>query len=244
MKPTLLNPLTIVWLLIGGVISILLIQTGGQFIICFAGLGILVSINHKNLFQIYQHVKPFFIFLPVMSLFYLGFSFLLTDLSAKTIFISAMQALGRLFLMIIVMAVYLQSSGPTILLRAIRSIWWRIDIPWKKVEDFFLFLSLILRFYPLYQQEWEFIKRSQRSLGIENIHGRFKNLRNAIQNLPGIIIQSYRKAENTAGIMVLRGYGTQIPRGVAYPIKFRISDSVIIILSFVGYYWLYLYGSL
>ncbi|MEE9189409.1 MAG: energy-coupling factor transporter transmembrane component T [Candidatus Neomarinimicrobiota bacterium] len=244
MKPPLLNPLTIVWLLIGGVISILLVRTGGQFFICLAGLGILVAINRKNLIQIYQQVRPFFVFLPLMSLFYLGFSFLLTDQSAEVILTYALIALGRLFLMIMLMAIYLQSSGSTILLTAIRSIWWRIDKPWKKVEDFFLFLSLILRFYPLYQKEWEFAKRAQQALGIENVQGRLKHVRSAIQNLPGIIIQSYRKAENTAGLMILRGYGTQIPRGVAYPIKFRILDRAIIVISFVGYYWLYSYDSL
>jgi energy-coupling factor transporter transmembrane protein EcfT len=242
--PLLLNPLTVVWLVIGSVISILLVQTGEQFFICSAGLGILIAINRKKISQIYHRVKPFLIFLPVMSLLYMGFSFILTDLSTEAILIYALIALGRLFLMIILMAVFLQSSGPTTLLTAIRSIWWRMNIPWKKVEDFLLFFSLILRFYPLYQKEWEFAKRSQRALGIENYQSKLKDVRIIIQNLPGIVIQSYRKAESTAGIMVLRGYGTQIPRGVAYPIKFRTVDSVIIVISFVGFFGLYSYGSL
>jgi len=41
--------------------------------------------------------------------------------------------------------------------------------------------------------------------------------------MPGMLIHQLRRADDVAMAMILRGYGKQIPRGVTYPISFKIN---------------------
>ncbi len=59
-----------------------------------------------------------------------------------------------------------------------------------------------------------------------------------------MILQSYRKAETTAVVMKQRGYGNQIPRGVANPILFKISDLILLIIILIGFTFLNQYVTL
>jgi energy-coupling factor transporter transmembrane protein EcfT len=98
-----------------------------------------------------------------------------------------------------------------------------------------MFLELTLRFYPTFQREWQTINRSKKALGLTSSLIRWGQIKSAVNDLPGMILQSYRKAENTAAIMLQRGYGNQIPRGVANPILFKISDLILLIIILFGF---------
>ena len=65
---------------------------------------------------------------------------------------------------------------------------------------------------------------------IANNGKKWEKVKSTANDLPGIIIQSYLKAENTANVIKQRGYGNVIPRGVAMPIPFRIIDSILLLL--------------
>ena len=107
-----------------------------------------------------------------------------------------------------------------------------------------MFLELTLRFYPTFQREWQTINRSKKALGIVVSDSKWNRVKSVTNDLPGMILQSYRKAENTALIMQQRGYGKQIPRGVANPIFFKISDLLFIVIIVIGYILLNRYVSL
>ena len=62
--------------------------------------------------------------------------------------------------------------------------------------------------------------------------------------LPGMILKSYRKAENTASVMQQRGYGNIIPRGIANPIPFKLNDLILLVIILSGYTLLNLYVTL
>ena len=110
-----------------------------------------------------------------------------------------------------------------------------MNLNWKKVEDMFIFLELTLRFYPTFQREWQTINRAKKALGLNSSSGKWGQVKAVANDLPGMILQSYRKAENTAVVMQQRGYGNQIPRGIASPILFRMSDFVLLIIIFIGF---------
>ena len=103
------------------------------------------------------------------------------------------------------------------------------------VEDIFMFLELTLRFYPTFQREWQTVTRSKKALGLSSSICRWEQIKSVANDLPGMILQSYRKAGNTATIMQQRGYGNQIPRGVANPILFKMSDMMLLIIILFGY---------
>jgi energy-coupling factor transporter transmembrane protein EcfT len=150
-------------------------------------------------------------------------------------------AMSKLLFLVIVMSLYLEISRKQNLVLSIRSIWRKMNLNWKKVEDMFIFLELTLRFYPTFQREWQTIIRSKKALGLTSSVGKWERIRSVANDLPGMILHSYRKAENTASVIQQRGYGKQIPRGVAYPILFKMSDLILLIIILVGYTLLHQY---
>ena len=183
---------------------------------------------------IYKFIKPYLIFLPIMSIFYIAFSFLLTPMSASEILIYAVIALLKLSLLICIMSLYFIISDPSNLLIAFRSIWSKTKFPIKYIEDFILYLSLVMRFYPMMQQEWKYINRSRKALQLTDKLNKWQSTIQMTQSFPGILINVYKKAENIAAVMLMRGYGQQIPRGVTFPIEFGYKNFTLIILISVS----------
>jgi energy-coupling factor transporter transmembrane protein EcfT len=144
-------------------------------------------------------------------------------------------AISKLLLLVIVMAFYLEIIRKQNIVLSIRSIWVKMNLKWKRVEDMFMFLELTLRFYPIFQREWQTISRSKKALGLSSTINKWEQIKSVANDLPGMILQSYRKAENTTMVMQQRGYGKQIPRGVASPILFKMSDMMLLLIILFGY---------
>ncbi len=195
----------------------------------------LLLFNSKYIKSAIKQVKPFFLFLPLFISLYILISFLFTDTTWEAVLSEAGYAISKLLLLVIIMSLYLEVSRQQNLISALRSIWSKLNLNWRWVEDLFIFLELSLRFYPTFQQEWQSINLSKQALGIDISASKWKKIKSTANDLPGMILQSYRKAENTATIMLQRGYGNQIPRGVANPIFFRFSDFTLLILIFIGH---------
>lgn len=172
-----------------------------------------------------------------MSLFF-------TNSSGMRILNEATTAIIKLLLLVTIMSVYIVTSKDHNLILALRSIWSKSKIPWKWVDDMFIFLELTLRFYPSFQREWDTLNRSKIALGLDNSLSRWNKVKAIANDLPGIIVQSYNRAENTASVMIQRGYGSIIPRGVAQPIVFRIADLVFLILIVSFIFLINHYGTL
>jgi energy-coupling factor transporter transmembrane protein EcfT len=205
---------------------------------------VLILLNITYIKSVFKQVKPFLLFLPVMMIIYLIISFIFTNTTWTVILTEAGFAMSKLLLLVIVMSLYLEISKKHNLILSIRSIWSKLNLEWRKVDDMFMFLELTLRFYPTFQREWQTINRSKKALGIITVESKWNRVKSVTNDLPGMILQSYRKAENTALIMQQRGYGKQIPRGVANPIFFKISDLLFIVIIVIGYILLNRYVSL
>ncbi len=229
------NPIVTSLFYLGLAFSTILSKTWNGLTIYFILCIILIILNISHLKPTFKQVKPFFLFFPIMITIYLFISFVFTNFTWAVIINEAGFAMSKLFLLVIVMSLYLEISRKQNLVLSVRSIWVKMNLKWKKVEDLFMFLELTLRFYPTFQREWQTIIRSKKALGLTFSVGRWEQIKSVANDLPGMILQSYRKAENTAVVMQQRGYGKQIPRGVANPILFKMSDLILIVIILAGY---------
>jgi energy-coupling factor transporter transmembrane protein EcfT len=239
-----LNPIIALWLFGGLAISVLLSSTLNAWLIYTIILIVLIFISSAELRSVFNHLKPYLIFLPVMSVLYVVFSILLTQMSMIEILRSAGGALWKLSLLVAIMSLYLATSKPADLLLAFRSVRTQSRFSPKFIEDFILYLNLVLRFYPMVQQEWKYINRSRTVLKLTNKFSKWKNLKQITINFPGLLINVYKKSENIAEVMVMRGYGQQIPRGVTFPITFNSRDMIAILLISVTLFLINQYATL
>lgn len=229
------NPIVTSIFYLGLAFSTILSKTWNGLMIHFILCIILITLNISHLKPTFKQVKPFFLFFPFMIFIYLFISFAFTNSTWTMIINEAGFAMSKLLLLVIVMSLYLEISRKQNLVLSVRSIWIKMNLKWKRVEDMFMFLELTLRFYPTFQREWQTIIRSKKALGLTSSVGRWEQIKSVTNDLPGMILQSYRKAENTAAVMQQRGYGKQIPRGVANPILFKISDLILLVIILAGY---------
>ena len=229
------NPIVTFIFYFGLAFSTILSKTWNDLMIYFIMCIILMIFNTANLKPALKQVKPFFLFFPIMIIVYIFISFVFTNSTWTIIFNEAGFAMSKLLFLVIVMSLYLEISRKQNLVLSIRSIWVKMNLKWKKVEDIFMFLELTLRFYPTFQREWQIIIRSKKALGLTSSVGKWGQIKSVANDLPGMILQSYRKAENTAVVMEQRGYGKQIPRGVANPILFNMSDLILLVIILVGF---------
>ena len=229
------NPIVTSLFYLGLAFSTILSKTWNGLIIYLILCIILIIFNITNLKPAFKQVKPFFLFFPIMIIIYLFISFVFTNSTWTMIINEAGFAISKLLFLVVVMSLYLEISKKQNLVLSVRSIWVKMNLKWKKVEDMFMFLELTLRFYPTFQREWQTIIRSKKALGLPSSVGRWKQIKSVANDLPGMILQSYRKAENTAVVMQQRGYGKQIPRGVANPILFKMSDLILLVIILAGY---------
>ncbi len=177
--------------------------------------------------KVFNRMKPFMVYIPMMGGLYYLISFLLTDSSHLEILSNTIFSVVKLGLMVGVMSVYLEYSGIITTLDAFRSLWTKTRLPWKAMDNMFLYCELVLRFFPTMRTEWTSMINSRKALGLSNGNQKGKSYRLFIKYLPGIVIQSYRKSEDVADVMIRRGYGKQIPRGMAYPISMTVKDGLL-----------------
>lgn len=198
-------------------------MNGGIFIFLFI-------MNRHLVRRVFFRIRPFLFLIPVMSVFYIGFSFWFTNETPVAILYIAGKAIVTLLLLVMVMSLYLERNRSRDILTAFRTLWRKMDRPWRGVEEFFLFLGLTLRFYPTFQREWEATQRAQRALGLHQNMSRFGQIKLLIRTLPGIVLYNYRKADEMAIVMKLRGFGRVVPRGVAFPVNFTFTDALLLFL--------------
>ena len=126
--------------------------------------------------------------------------------------------------MIISMNFYLELSSAENLIKSLRSFWVRLNIQWKWVDNFFLFLALALRFYPTFQSQWQHQRNSQKVLGIKFNDSYYGRLIEISKELPSILVYQLDRSEDISLAMKLRGYGSYFPRKIVDPIYFNITN--------------------
>jgi len=238
------NPIVTFIFFIGLAFSVILSSNWLSVGIFFIIWLLLFLLNRAHIKNIIQQIKPFLLMFPILIFIYVIVTFVFTDSAWSEILTNAAFSIGKLFLLIIIMALYISISKDSDIVLALRSIWSKLNIKWKIVDDIFIFFELTMRFYPTFQQDWQTINRSKKALGLNSKLTRWEQINSALANLSGLILQSYNKADNIANGMQQRGYGKQIPRGVAFPIPFKIADFLLLFSIFVGFTLMIFYGSL
>ena len=179
-----------------------------------------------------------------MLIFYLLFSFLLTDNSIKQILNEAFFGFIKILLMISAMAFFFKSTDSEDFINIFRSIWSKANISWKWPEDLFVFLSTTLRFYPTVQSNWDSLLKTRKSLGFKTGTTHIEKVKIASRALPSLILYQLYWADEIATAMKLRGYGKIFPRGVVNPVNFKIIHILQVTLISLAYWVLSKIGTL
>ncbi len=184
--------------------------------------------------RIIRSLKLFIIFTPIMIGFYFLISIIMSESTLIQIIMEISTAMIKFILVMAIMNAYTFGTGSGSVFQALRSIWVQSNKPWRKVEDWFLFMEMTLRFYPSLQRDWSRWQGIHKALGLNVALGRIQRWKDTASQLPGMIIIHLHKADDIANAMTLRGYGKQIPRGVARPIPFTlIHFSMLLMISFI-----------
>ena len=163
---------------------------------------------------IFSRIKPFILYFPFMLILYLGVSVLFTDTNIYQAMFDVGFAFLRIVLMISIMSLYFESVGSPNFLLALRSLWFQTGLKSNWMENFFLFLDMTLRFYPSLQRDWATVNQSRKSLGFNQNNNRWGKIKQAAQDLPGLLVINLRKSQDIAMAMELRGFGKSLPRCV------------------------------
>ena len=230
------HPLVNLWFFLGYSFSLLLSTTYFGLGIYFLIFLVIIWLNKKYFIQVLQGLKPIVYYLPIMIILYFIFSLFLTDNTLGIILNEAIFGCLKLFLMVGAMMFFFESIQNQDIVIIARSIWVRLNKPWKWVEDFFLFLGMTLRFYPTFQSNWKLLRNTRKSLGLEADLSYLGQVKIAAKGMPGLLIHQLRRADDIAMAMKLRGYGKQFPRGVTYPTIFKAVHLIQIILI-SSIYW-------
>ena len=233
------HPLVNLWFFLGYSFSLLLSTTYFGLGIYFLIFLVIIWLNKKYFIQVLQGLKPIVYYLPIMIILYFIFSLFLTDNTLGIILNEAIFGCLKLFLMVGAMMFFFESIQNQDIVIIARSIWVRLNKPWKWVEDFFLFLGMTLRFYPTFQSNWKLLRNTRKSLGLEADLSYLGQVKIAAKEMPGLLIHQLRRADDIAMAMKLRGYGKQFPRGVTYPTIFKAVHLIQIILISSIYWVIY-----
>lgn len=179
-----------------------------------------------------------------MLSFYVLFSLFLTNNSLQVIIFEAIYGFLRLILMVANMMYFFEITPNKDIVILLRSIWIKFNLEWKWVENFFLFLSLTLRFYPTFQSNWNSVRNNHKMLGLEASTPRLKKIIMVANEMPGLLIHELKRANDISIAMKLRGYGNQFPRGVTYPIPFNWNHGIMIFLITFAYFILFKYATI
>ena len=236
-----MHPLVNLWFFLGFSTSLLFTDT---YLDWFFHLMIFFTIliyNYRISPLIISKIKPYIYYFPIMLFLYILFSLFLTDNSLQVIIYEAIYGFFRLVLMLSAMIYFFEITPNKDIVILARSIWVKFNLQWKWVEDFFLFLSMTLRFYPTFQSNWNSIRNSYKILGLESNLSTFGKIKKTAKELPNLLIHELKRANDISLAMKLRGYGKQFPRGVTYPIPFNWNHGVMILVITISYYTLHNY---
>ena len=194
--------------------SVLLVDTLTLWAIYFAIFVVTTGFDRSVIFAVFCRIKPFILYFPFMLILYLAVSVLFTDATIYQAMFEVGFAFLRIVLMISIMSLYFESVGSPNFLIAFRSLWFQTGLKSNWMENFFLFLDMTLRFYPSLQRDWITASQSRESLGFNQNKNRWGKIKQAVQDLPVLLVINLRRSQDIAVAMQLRGFGQSLPRCV------------------------------
>ncbi|HDY75757.1 MAG TPA: hypothetical protein ENH49_04460 [Candidatus Marinimicrobia bacterium] len=229
------QPIVRLWLFLSYSTAVLFSPTIIHWGIYGAFIFLLASIENISMKRIAHSLRSFIMFLPIMISIYLIISLLFSQSSLREMIFEIGWVVIKFSLVMAIMNVYSFGKYSGNVFDALRSIWVRMNKPWRKMEDWFLFLEMTLRFYPTFQRDWNRYNEIQKALGLKNHGSKLQQWVKTANQMPGMIILHLQKAEDIAQAMSLRGYGKQIPRGVAHFVSFNGLHLFVIIFISIAF---------
>ena len=228
------QPLIRLWLYLSFATAVLFSPTLYHWLGYLLIFNLLIILEKVAIIRILRSIWSFIYFLPIMVGFYFLISILMSESTLWQISVEISTAMMKFLLVMAIMNTYTMQSGSSSVFHGVRSIWVKFNKPWRKVEDLFLFMEMTLRFYPSLQRDWSRWQGIHKALGLNVSKSRIQRWKETANQLPGMIMIHLNRADDIANAMILRGYGQQIPRGVALPIPFTIKHfSMLLIISFI-----------
>ena len=228
-----MNPLTVLYLYllfsISTLLSINLVTLGLHFLLAI----ILIIYKKQYLENFIKLNQVYLIYLPLTGFLFFCISFFITSKPILEVILEVAFATFRILITINIMSLYIVQTKSDDIIIAIRSIWYRLKLNWRLIDQFLLFLEMTIRFFPSFQNQWMNLERSQKALSISNNKRKIKNIKHIANDIPGFIILNLEKTETITDVMTMRGYGENIPRSIFPFIKYSILDFGIAIISLI-----------
>lgn len=229
------QPIVRLWLFLSYSSAVLFSPTIIHWGIYGIFLLLLSFIENISMKRMAHSLRSFIMFLPIMISIYLIISLLFSHSSLREMMVEIGWVVLKFSLVMAIMNVYSFGKYSGNVFDALRSIWVKMNKPWRKVEDGFLFLEMTLRFYPSFQRDWNRYNEIQKALGLKNHDSKFQQWKKTANQMPGMIMLHLQKADDIAQAMYLRGYGKQIPRGVAHSVTFNVLHLLVIIFISIAF---------
>lgn len=179
---------------------------------------------------ILMRIRGYLLFLPVMVVIYVLFSILLSVQTLEESVYTGTLTLVKFLSLIVLMTVFIHNNQNDRFLNSVRSLWVKTGLRWKWVDHGFLFIHLVLRFFPTVQHEWESSQKAVQAIGIPVRNRKLGKLLDILSNVPALVVVSLRKSDTMARIIARRGYGKQFPRGIVNPVDLEFSHVFAIVL--------------
>ena len=193
-------------------------------------LAIAFSFKIKINFLLSWIYKTSYYFITIF-LFYLVFSFLLSNIEPELIIESILLGIYKIVLSILFMKIFILSVRKESFVKLIRSVYLKSRLKFRFFDDIILFIALSLRFYPELQNRWKSFERGNIYIGINNKNSSsISRLKLYSDMFVRILSLQYKKSQLISNNIKLRGYGNCHPRGIVEPIKINFYDLIISIL--------------
>ena len=225
------NPITLTLFLIVYLMLVFSVEAVNQFFLLVLTATALMSVVRIDVRSLYLRIRPLILYVPVMLVIYTGSSLLLTSDSPAEVAEAAFLSGIRIFLMVVVTATVIEAVSSIRLLDALRTICRRTALRGRVVEDTFQLMNLTFRFYPMLKEEVVAITNLETYMGLSSDNGRISRVKRMATHLPSLISNCLHRAENLGIAMESRRYGTVLPRGIANPVGFGMSDLLYLLLT-------------
>ncbi|MBH31900.1 MAG: hypothetical protein CMG71_07950 [Candidatus Marinimicrobia bacterium] len=225
-----LNPLTLLFLL--GMYLFTLFSADswssiGWYLVVLIVFG---TVQRLHIQSVLKRIVPILMYLPVMIILYCAVSLVVSSDPFLTIIVQAIGGVARIVFIVSTMSVFLELVPSFVLIDAARTIWYRFGLKWRRAEDLFQLLDLVLRFFPMVTAEVKALMRLEKSLSFVPSHSRRDRIRKLAKQLPTLIVNCLHRAGQIGVAMEGRGYGTVLPRSVATPVEFTQRDGIVAIV--------------
>ena len=170
-------------------------------------------------------------YLFTIFLFYILFSFLLSNIEIELIIKSIILGIYKIILSILFMKIFILTVRNESFVKLIRSVYLKSRLKLRSLDDIILFIALSLRFYPELQNRWKSFEQGHIYIGINNNNGSLiSRLKLYSDMFVRILSLQYKKSLLISNNIKLRGYGNCHPRGIIDPIKINFYDLIISIM--------------